>query len=171
MSTRQVQPQRGASLLRGALDQFNAIAQDAARTDQAGRWGVDGWIRLIHNVLDLQMRSWATAVDIGLAGPSWWLEPAATDPGPSDPIPVKSESYPRTLSVVKPFVRVGRPDVRVPDGAIRFVPDVLPAGGTSFQIRMDDQRFVGASYLGTVRLRRADGTARDSSTVSFTVGL
>ena len=30
--------------------------------DDAGKWGIDGWVRLIHNLLDLQVRTYAGAV-------------------------------------------------------------------------------------------------------------
>lgn len=160
-----------ANLTRGYVDQINAIAQDAAQADNAGKWGIDGWIRLIHNLLDLQMRTWATAVDIALAGPKWWLEQPSTDPGPSDPVAVPGAPYPRTISIVEPLRRAGRPDVVIPAQVLEFVPDALPSGATSFEIRLTDERYVGASYVGRVRLRRSDGAGRDSSTVSFTVGL
>lgn len=162
--------QVAANLTRGYVDQINAIAQDAAQTDNAGKWGIDGWVRLIHNLLDLQMRTWATAVDMALSGPSLLEEPS-TDPGPSDPVTVPAAPHPRTISIVEPLRRVGRADVVIPGHLIRFDPDALPAGATSFEIRLTDDRYVGSSYVGAVRLRRSDGAGRDSSTVSFTVGL
>ena len=171
MTAGRVQARAAANLTRGYVDQVNAIAQDAAQGDNAGKWGIDGWIRLIHNLLDLQMRTWATAVDIALAGPKWWLEQPSTDPGPSDPVTVPGADHPRTISIVEPLRRVGRPEVVIPGQVVRFVPDALLPGTTSFAIRLTDERYVGASYVGKVRLRRSDGAGRDSSTVSFTVGL
>lgn len=171
MTAGRVQARAAANLTRGYVDQVNAIAQDAAQADNAGKWGIDGWIRLIHNLLDLQMRTYATAVDIALAGPKWWLEQPSTDPGPSDPVSVPKATYPRTISIVEPLRRVGRPDVVIPGQVVHFIPDALPADATSFEIRLTDQRYVGASYVGKVRLRRSDGGGRDSCTVSFTVGL
>ena len=88
MTDGKVQLRVAGNVTRGYVDQINAIAQDAAQTDNAGKWGIDGWVRLIHNLLDLQMRTCATAVDIALAGPTWWLEQPSTDPGPSDPVTV-----------------------------------------------------------------------------------
>ena len=75
-----------ASLTLGVLDQIKAIVLDAAREDDAGRWGIDGWVRLIHNLLDLQMRTYANVVDIAMAGPSSWQRDADTEPGPSLPV-------------------------------------------------------------------------------------
>ncbi len=36
---------------------------------------------------------------------------------------------------------------------------------------LTDDRFIGANYTGTLRLRRTDGDGRDSETVTVTVGL
>ena len=165
------QLQLAADLTRGCLDQINAIAQDAAQADNAGKWGMDSWIRLIHNLLDLQARSWATAVDIALGGPKSWLKPPSTDPGPSDPVIVPEADYPRTISIVEPLRQVGHPEVVIPPHVLQFEPAALKAGATAFELRLTDERYLGASYIGTVRLRRSDGAGRDSTPVTFTVGL
>ena len=91
MSAPRPQLQRSASVARGHIDQINAIAQDAARRDNAGQWGIDGWVRLIHNLLDLQMRTYAGAVQVALAGPSWWVQPTSTQPIPPDPIDSRTD--------------------------------------------------------------------------------
>ncbi len=171
MSAPRAQLQRQAGFTRGYFDQINAIAQDAARQDDAGRWGIDGWIRLIHNLLDLQVRTYAAAVQAALAGPSWWLRPTSTRPAPADPVDVPQRDYPRSVSIVAPFERIGRSDIRVPPGALLFEPPVLAAGDTSMRIVLTDDRFVGANYTGTIRLRRADGAGRESETMTVTVGL
>lgn len=165
-----VELRRAGSFTLGVLDQIRAIATDAAREDEAGRWGVDGWIRLIHNLLDLQMRTYASVVDIALAGPAWWQDGDSTL-GPSQPVKVESRPHDRTVSILKSFERVGRTDVRIPDHVPVFVPAVLPAGATSFRVRLTDENYAGASYLATVRLRRCDGLGQDSDELTFTVGL
>lgn len=165
------QLQVAANLSRGWLDQINAIAQDAAQADNAGKWGMDSWIRLIHNLLDLQARTWATAVDIALAGPTSWLQPPSTDPGPSDPVVVPAADYPRTISIIEPLRRVGHPDVVIPPHVLQFVPEALEAKATWFKFRLTDERYLGASYIGTVRLRRSDRAGNESTMVTFTVGL
>jgi hypothetical protein len=171
MTAPRAQLQRQAGFTREYFDQINAIAQDAARQDDAGKWGIDGWIRLIHNLLDLQVRTYATAVQAGLAGPSWWLRPTSTQPQPPDPIEVPKRDYLRSVSIMTPFARVGRNDIRVPLGAIVFDPPVLAAGDTSVRILLTDDHFVGANYTGTICLRRADGAGRELETVTVTVGL
>jgi hypothetical protein len=171
MSAPRPQLQRHASVVRGYFDQINEIAQDAARRDDAGKWGIDGWVRLIHNLLDLQVRTYAGAVQVALAGPSWWLQPTSTKPIPPDPIDVPKRAYPRSVSIAKPFERIGRPDIRIPLQALAFDPPVLGANETQVQIVLTDDRFTGANYTGTVRLRRTDGDGRDSETMTVTVGL
>jgi hypothetical protein len=171
MSAPRPQLQRSASVARGYIDQINAIAQDAARRDNAGQWGIDGWVRLIHNLLDLQMRTYAGAVQVALAGPSWWVQPTSTQPIPPDPIDVPQRTYPRSVSIVQAFERIGRPDVRIPLQALTFEPPILNPGQTSIQILLTDNQFTGANYTGTLRLRRADGVGQDSETVTVTVGL
>ncbi|SBS72891.1 conserved hypothetical protein [uncultured Mycobacterium sp.] len=171
MTAPRPQLQKPAGVIRGYFDQINEIAQDAARTDDAGRWGIDGWVRLIHNLLDLQMRTYAGAVQVALAGPSWWLEPTSTKPVPPDPIEVARRPYPRSVSIVQPFERVGRPDIRIPLQALTFGPPILGPEQTSIQITLTDDRFTGANYTGTLRLRRADGAGQDTEAVTVTVGL
>ena len=168
----QVPLRRAASLTLGVLDQIKVIALDAAREDEAGRWGVDWLVRLVHNLLDLQMRTYATLVEIALAGPSRWQGEADTDSGPSLPVLLdKALPYPCTISIVKSFERVGRPGKVIPNHVPVFVPAVLAARATSFQVRLTDQNYAGASYLAKVRLRRSDGLGQDSHELSFTVGL
>lgn len=171
MSAPRPQLQKSAGVIRGYFDQINEIAQDAARADDAGRWGIDGWVRLIHNLLDLQMRTYAGAVQVALAGPSWWLEPTSTRPLDPDPIVVAKRPYPRAVSIVKPFERIGRPDIRIPLQAITFQTPLLEPDQTEIQITLTDDRFTGANYTGSLRLRRADGAGQDSETVTVTVGL
>lgn len=171
MTAPRPQLQRSASVVRGYFDQINEIAQDAARRDDAGKWGIDGWVRLIHNLLDLQMRTYAGAVQVALAGPSWWLEPTSTKPLPPDPIEVTRRPYARAVSIVKPFERVGHPEVRIPLQALTFEPAILGPEQTSIQITLTDGTFTGANYTGSLRLRRADGAGQDSDTVTVTVGL
>ncbi|EHB58325.1 hypothetical protein MycrhDRAFT_0761 [Mycolicibacterium rhodesiae JS60] len=171
MSTPQPDLQRQAGVFRGYVDQVNEIAQDAAREDDAGNWGIDGWVRLIHNLLDLNMRTYAGAIQVALAGPSWWLQPVSTKPIPPDPIDVPKRDYPRAVSIAKPFERVGQKGVRIPVQALTFAQPVLGANETSVQLVLTDDQFTGANYTGTLRLRRADGAGQDSETVTVTVGL
>jgi hypothetical protein len=42
--------------------------------------------------------------------------------------------------------------MRIPDHAIRFEPEELPAGAEEFTVALTDYNFVGATYKATVRL-------------------
>jgi hypothetical protein len=164
--------QRPASVFRGYFDQINQVAQDAARRDDAGKWGIDGWVRLIHNLLDLNMRTYAGALQVALAGPRWWLEPTSTKPIPPDPVDVPKLPYPRSVSIVEPFERIGRPDIRIPLQALHFEPTLLGPTDTKVQIILTDDQYTGANYTGTLRLRRMDGgDGQNFETVKVTVGL
>ncbi|MET0699201.1 MAG: hypothetical protein ABWY93_06005 [Mycobacterium sp.] len=164
----------GAQFTQGYLNQLGRIAEDAAKTDAAGKWGVDGWIRLIHNLIDLQIRTTTTVTQIALAGPGAWLRPIDREPWESDPITVKDFPFPQYFSIVKPFERLGRSDIRIPDTAIRFIPAILPPGETTFRIDLTDNNFVGANYVGEIALYRADsgpGARQLVQQLHVTVGL
>jgi hypothetical protein len=161
---------RTANVMRGALRDFNTITENASKTDKAGDWGLDAWVRVIHELVDLQVRTTAAVVQAAISGP-WWTEPLDDEPEPSDPIEVDERDYPRTLSAASPFVRIGLPETAIPARSIGFIPEELDAGKTEFQVVLKDYRFVGANYKGTVRLTPADGTTAEPEDMDVTVGL
>jgi hypothetical protein len=95
------------------------------------------------------------------------------EPSPSEPKTVKAQSYQRKFTIVKPFVRVGMPRMRIPNHLIRFEPELLPAGATEFQLALRDYNFVGANYSGTIRLSPAAAApgAKPEEPITVTVGL
>jgi hypothetical protein len=163
--------QSGAGAVRGYMGQVNAIVEKAARTDEKGTWGVDPWITIVHDLIDLQMRTVANGVQLSLAGP-WWLQPADREPPLSRDVTVSSAPYPRALSVAASFERVGRPGLKIPDRAIAFVPEVLGPGATVFKIRLTDSDYIGANYTGKVGFRRVEpGGGTPLPPLPVTVGL
>jgi hypothetical protein len=146
--------QRTANAMRGALREFRTITENASKTDKAGEWGLDAWIRVIHELVDLQVRSSAAVVQAAISGP-WWTEPLDDTPQPSDPEKVAATNYPRTLQAASPFVRIGQPQTAIPAHSIGFDPEVLPAGAEEFRVVLKDYRYIGANYKGTVRLTPA----------------
>lgn len=162
----------GTAAVRGYLSQVNTIVERAARTDEAGRWGVDPWITIVHDLIDLQIRTAAGGVALGLAGP-WWLKPVDREPAISPAIEVAPQPYPRVLSAAEPFERIGRRGVTLPTAAIEFVPPVLGPEASSFRIKLTDHNYIGANYRGKVGLRRADTGAigAPGPTISVTIGL
>jgi hypothetical protein len=162
--------QRTANVMRGTLRDFNMITENASKTDKAGEWGLDAWIRVIHELVDLQVRTTATVLQAAISGP-WWTQPVDDEPQPSDPVKVNSKNYPRTLQAASPFVRIGLPRMAIPAHSIGFVPEVLPAGATEFRVVLKDYRFVGANYKGTVHLTPANDPKAAPEDKDVTVGL
>jgi hypothetical protein len=145
---------QAANMTRGYLREVKTITENASRTDKDGDWGLDAWVRIIHELVDLQVRTSAAVLQAALSGP-WWTEPSDDEPQPSDPVSVDPTSYPRTLQAASAFSRVGLPQTKIPPLGIGFDPEVLPAQATEFRVVLKDHRFVGSNYEGTVRLTNA----------------
>jgi hypothetical protein len=145
---------RAADMTRGYLREVKTITDNASRTDKNGDWGLDAWVRIIHELVDLQVRTSAAVLQAAIAGP-WWTEPSDDEPQPSDPVTVDPTSYPRTLQAASAFSRIGLSQTKIPAYSIGFDPEVLPAQATEFRVVLKDQRFIGANYTGTVRLTNA----------------
>jgi hypothetical protein len=144
--------QRTAGVMRGAARDLKTITENASKIDKSGEWGLDAWIRTIHELVDLQVRTSAAILQSAIAGP-WWIEPPDVEPEPSDPVTAdESKNYPRTLQAASAFVRIGLPRMTIPAYSIGFDPEVLPANAREFRVVLKDYRFVGANYEGTVRL-------------------
>lgn len=156
----------------GVLGQVNRILEEAARTDESGDWGLNGWIRLGHNLIDLQIKTSASLLQMGLAGP-WWLHPVTGEVPLSAEITVPPADYPRAIWILESFRRTAAVDTTIPDRAISFVPPVLAPGETTFQIALSDDEYAGATYRGTVAFRPTGGSRRasDQPPVPITVGL
>jgi hypothetical protein len=161
---------QAANMTRGYLREVKTITENASRTDKDGDWGLDAWVRIIHELVDLQVRTSAAVLQAALAGP-WWTEPLDVEPEPSDPVTVEAENYPRTLQAASPFVRLGLPRMAIPAHSIGFEPEVLPARGTEFRVVLKDYRFIGANYEGTVRLTPATDPKAAPLDIKVTVGL
>jgi hypothetical protein len=159
--------QQADQFMRGYLDEINTITENASAVDKAGGWGLDGWIRTIHDLFDLQVRTFAAVLQAGIAGP-WWAIESPDEPLPAEPIKVKSEPYSRKLSALN-FARVGLPGTKIPSYSLGFNPEILPAGAEEFRIVLKDDRFLGANYKGTVLLTPMSGANPDE--VEVTVGL
>jgi hypothetical protein len=163
--------QRTANVMRGALRDFNTITENASKTDKAGDWGLDAWIRVIHELVDLQVRTGAAVLQTVVSGP-WWTEPLDDEPQPSDPQKVEEvRNYPRRMQAASSFVRIGLPRMAIPAHSIGFDPEVLPAGAEEFRVVLKDYRFVGANYTGTVRLTNATNPRAAPDDQKVIVGL
>jgi hypothetical protein len=162
---------RTAGVMRGAARDFKTITENASKVDKDGDWGLDAWIRTIHELVDLQVRTSAALLQAAIAGP-WWIEPPDEDPEPSDPVEVEPKDYPRTLQAASAFVRIGLPQMAIPAYSIGFDPQVLPPNAREFRVFLKDYRFVGSNYEGTVRLTNAnDPSAASPDEEKVIVGL
>jgi hypothetical protein len=171
MSGPKFKVQQTSNIMRGMVHEFNTITETASKTDKDGDWGLDAWIRIIHELVDLQVRTTAAVLQVAIAGP-WWTEPSDDDPQPSDPVKVEKErDYPRKLQAASAFVRLGLPQTTIPPKSIGFDPEVLPANGKEFRVVLKDQRFVGSNYEGTVVLTNEDDPNAEPDTQEVTVGL
>jgi hypothetical protein len=171
MSGPKFKVQQTSNIMRGMVREFNTITENASRTDKDGDWGLDAWVRIIHELVDLQVRTTAAVLQVAIAGP-WWTEPSDDDLQPSDPVKVEKErDYPRKLQAASAFVRLGLPQTTIPPKSIGFDPEVLPANGKEFRVVLKDQRFVGSNYEGTVVLTNEDDPNAEPDTQEVTVGL
>lgn len=155
-----------AHLSRQWLAGVSTAAENAATVDRAGKWGVDGWIGVIHDLVDLQIRTVASVIRTGIAGP-WWLE-TPDDVIPAEPVEVDPRPYPRKIVPVE-FVRWGMPDEKIPLASIS-VEDTLAANAKSFRVTLRDDRYLGSNYVAKFILENLANGSTDC-TVKVTVGL
>jgi hypothetical protein len=154
---------------RALLYQLDVIADAAAAEDKAGKWGLDGWIRTIHNLVDLQVRAYAAILQTSLAG-TWWKKLFFGEPWPSEPIPVDPQPFARDLRA-DTFRRIALPKRTIPPSLIGFRPEYLPPGATQFRMYVKDYRYVGSNYTGDVYLTSRATTLPVTKKITVTVGL
>ncbi len=150
-------------------EQLGIIVTNAADEDKAGKWGINGWIRTIHDLIDLQIRTVAGYLKAAAAGP-WFGGLPAGRPWQSEKVFVDSQPYPRRLAAVD-FRRVGRSNDTVAPALIGFQPAVLDANADHFVVYLTDECRIGSNYRGIVRLSRCDGIPAEPTEVQITVGL
>jgi hypothetical protein len=159
-----------ADMMQAMVDRVNTISKKADKEDDDGTWGVDGWIRTLHNLIDLQVRMYASFVQAAITNPLWWLEPPSGDPQPSEPITVNEQPYPRSLKVIE-LSRLGCPTEKLQPSCVGFRPEILPAGATQFQLYLKDHNYVGANYTGKVALTKMGDPTAKPDPEPVTVGL
>ncbi|CAN5607464.1 hypothetical protein BH09ACT7_BH09ACT7_56880 [soil metagenome] len=157
------------------ISELGTIIDDAADEDHAGTWGLDGWIRTIHNLIDLQIRTYAAVAQLSISGPA--ILTAANSPAADDVceyFDVDAVNYDRRYEVIDSFKRVGKPDVVVPKDKIQFEPQVLGAGVKRFSITVEDFAYAGFNFTGSVgfcALTAPAGAPCEGPPLSITVGL
>jgi hypothetical protein len=161
--------QQQEDMARALLYQLNVIVDAAAAEDKAGKWGLDGWIRTIHNLVDLQVRTYAAILQTSI-GSSWWKKLLFGEPRPSEPIKVDPQPFARDLRA-DTFGRLALPKRTIPPSLIGFRPEYLPAGATQFQMYVKDYRYIGSNYTGDVILTSRYTTPPVIEKKIVTVGL
>ncbi len=161
--------QQQEDMARALLYELNVIADSAAAEDKAGKWGLDGWIRTIHNLVDLQVRTYAAILQTSI-GSSWWKKLFFGEPRPSEPIKVPSQPYARDLRAGT-FSRLALPKRTIPPSLIGFRPEYLPPGATQFRMYVKDYGYVGSNYTGDVYLTSRATTPPVTEKITVTVGL
>ncbi|MGB6206571.1 hypothetical protein, partial [Mycobacterium sp.] len=151
------------------FSQFQATAKAAANEIDAGTFTLDDRIKAMHRLFALSVQGWAGLVQAAVSGPHFGLK-GDSAPTPSDPITVKADpTYPRYLEVATSFVQVGDNTVQIPDQQIEFIPHVLKAGETQFQMAVKDPSLGGRSYSGSVRLTTVTPAGTPSSAETVTI--
>ncbi len=155
MTTPTTPMQTQSAVAKQLIDKAAEIWVEAGeQSDSTEGLGIDGRITLVHGLVDLWMKSYAMLVQALIKGPGYWPGMSqATEPLPSEIVEADdAKPYARQIEAVGPFVRVGLPNVTIPQWAIGFQPSFLPAGITQFRLVLKDYRYVGANYTGKIRL-------------------
>src|SRR3954447_11011387 len=116
MSSRDTRTRQAKQMLRGYMNEVNSITENASVDDETGRWGLDPWIRIVHELVDLQLRTTAAVIQGALAGP-WWLQQTSEELD-SETVDVSpSAPFPRIVSA-SAFVRVGQQKTKIPPASL-----------------------------------------------------
>jgi hypothetical protein len=168
MSTGRARTRQAKHVMRGYMEGINAIVDNASVDDRENRWGLDPWIRIVHDLVDLQIRTTAAMIQGAVAGP-WWATPANETLDPV-PVPVPDADFPRLVSA-SPFKRLGQPTTIIPASSLELEPHLLPANATEIKILLKDYRFVGANYEGTLMFTKVNDPTVTLPSIEVTVGL
>jgi hypothetical protein len=159
MTTPEEQLEQTMDTAQGLIDQFSAIAGDAAKKIDAGEYSLDDRVKAAHKMFELAILGGVLWTQAWISAPALWggkLE--AELPEPSDPITVPvNHTDERTIEVSTPFKRQGEPGVVIPKQFIKFTPAKLAPGVTKFQMCLLDSNFSGFMYEGAVKLKTAAG--------------
>ena len=136
------------------LDSVKRTSQTAAATDEAGRWGVDGWIRVFHDLFDMQLRAVAMLTEATIEGP-WWLLGPDREPFECDKLTaLTSRGYAREISITAALRRLGTEET-ISFDELTFEPATLAPGQVEFTITATSGEKVGSNFTGELRFVEA----------------
>jgi hypothetical protein len=148
-----------AALRQHMSDATKLWSEAAEKSDSADGLNIDERIMLGHTVVDLWVKSWIAMLEAVIKGPGFGSGASTKpEPLPSEVVEVAPRIYPRQVKIETQFARVGLPTVTIPNSAITFAPEFLPAGITQFRIILKDYRFIGANYTGKISLTSTQTT-------------
>lgn len=163
------------AVFQSLMSELGIIIKDAADEDHAGTWGLDGWIRTIHNLIDLQIRTYAACAQLSISGPALLVTAnSQTADDACEYFDVAAAAYPRRYVIVKSFERVGKAAEVIPNDKLKFTPPELSAGATRFAITVTDDNYSGSNFDGSVGFCAASapaGTPCEGPPLPITVGL
>ena len=161
------------------MSQAGALWTTAAeKSDTLEGLGIDERINLLHNLVDVWVKGYASMLQAALASQKGAQAPLA--PGRlTQTVSVEPADYARQVSAAGPFTRVGIDSRVIPVSSIAFEPPTLAAGATDFVFVVKDVDFVGSNYRGSVTLtptpdtplQDGKGGQRAPQTEAITVGL
>ena len=171
--------QRHTNHVMDVLDRITEVSEAAEDVDEAGRWGVDGWIQLIHDLIDMQIRYAASITESVIEGPFWG---GGRAPFESDLLRARrATTYERRFEINDRFSAVGKRGIEIPEDLLEFDPPTLPAGEVWFRVRLktdEPQRtavYYGANYVGRIEFLPVDGREipplMQGQPQTFTIGL
>ena len=161
--------QKQEDMWQALLHELKTIIDQCTDEDKAGKWGVNGWVRTIHDLIDLQVRTAAFYWKAGVSGPCF-ADFGEGEPWPSERIYVTPVDAERTIAA-DDFTRLGLGSASLSSDKIGFRPERLSAGADHFEVYIKDECFIGSNYRGKVVLSRCDGANIAPDTIQVTVGL
>lgn len=162
MTTPEEQLDQTMSAAQDLIDEFSAIAGDAAKKIDAGDYSLDDRVKAAHKMFELAILGGVLWTEAWISLPALWGKLEAQLPEPCDAIDVTPDpTNERTLKIPSFFVKRGDTTVTVLPKFLKFVPTKLAPGAKQFQIALLDPNFSGALYDGKVQLTTATGTTTE----------
>jgi hypothetical protein len=149
-----------AAIVMGAVQQYGAVASEAAGEIDDGNFGSKEWVRSMTRAFDIATLTSVALAEAVMAGPGASAAPKSVT---SDEMKFDKEDYARVLYIVDAFKLSSRSEP-VPPQRVKFVPGglrdeqanplgLLTAGEESFRVVIETAGLPGGTYVGTVEAR------------------
>ncbi|MBV8862621.1 MAG: hypothetical protein JO082_07610 [Mycobacterium sp.] len=149
-----------AAIVVGAVQQYGAVASEAAGEIDNGNFGSKEWVRSMTRAFDVAALTSVALAEAVMAGPGASLAPKSVS---SEEMKFEKAAYAQVLYIVDDFKLAGGAEA-VPAQRVNFVPGglrdeqakplgVLTAGEESFWVVIQTAGLPGGTYFGTVGAR------------------